>query len=75
MKNADGDLVACEIVDLPFYDPEKRIPARARQDSAVNEFRPWMWSIFIHPYGWMLLSCTWTHIRFQTSSGNAPFDR
>jgi hypothetical protein len=26
MKNADGDLVACEIVDLPFYDPEKRIP-------------------------------------------------
>jgi glycine cleavage system aminomethyltransferase T len=26
MKNADGDLVSCEIVDLPFYDPEKRIP-------------------------------------------------
>lgn len=26
MKSADGKLVSCEIVDLPFYDPEKRIP-------------------------------------------------
>ncbi len=26
MKNADGKLVPCEIVDLPFYDPDKRIP-------------------------------------------------
>ena len=26
MKNADGKLVSCEIVELPFYDKEKRIP-------------------------------------------------
>ena len=26
MKTKDNDLVACEIVELPFYDAEKRIP-------------------------------------------------
>ena len=26
MRSAEGDLVACEIVTLPFYDAEKRIP-------------------------------------------------
>ena len=26
MKTMDGEITACEIVELPFYDPEKRIP-------------------------------------------------
>lgn len=26
MKNTVGELIPCEVVDLPFYDPEKRIP-------------------------------------------------
>jgi len=26
MKTQQGELVSCEIVSLPFYDAEKRIP-------------------------------------------------
>jgi glycine cleavage system aminomethyltransferase T len=28
IRSRDGTTAACEIVDLPFYDPEKRIPRR-----------------------------------------------